>query len=424
MQDKSHFNTRSEIWIINQYAITPDLPGGTRHYDFGCELVNSGYLVRIFASDVNLALRTRTKLPDEQLWREEDFNGVRFIWVRAATYQANDWRRAWNMLSFGANVLRVGLALRGLRPRTIIGSSPHPFAALSAYVLAKLKGARFVLELRDLWPQALVDMGGLSERSLVVKGMRILEFFLYRVAESIIVLAPGSESYLLKRGVPKRKIVYIPNGVHLRNFSVDSPGDSISFMDVVPLTDGDKKDNRFFTIVYTGAHGPANSLDTVLGAARLLVDRPDIRFILVGDGPSKASLVKKASELNLPNVLFLEPVPKNEIPRLLTRADATLITLRAADAFAYAVSPNKLFDYMAAGKPVLCAVPGDMARLVEENCVGFSIEPENPEALAKAVLRLKDMPHEERAAMGQRGRELIERCYSREQLAKELMRVL
>ncbi|MGE5483297.1 MAG: glycosyltransferase, partial [Bacteroidota bacterium] len=154
MQDAPHPGQGPEIWMINQYSITPDLPGGTRHYDFGCELVKSGYRVRIFASDVNLALRTHTKLRNGELWREENVNGVRFVWVRAAEYRINNWRRAWNMLSFAANVLRVGLRLSNCRPRTIIGSSPHPFAALGAWALAKLKRAHFVLELRDLWPQA------------------------------------------------------------------------------------------------------------------------------------------------------------------------------------------------------------------------------------------------------------------------------
>lgn len=417
---------QQEVWMINQYAITPDLPGGTRHYDFGCELAKAGYLVRIFASDVNLALRKHTKLQDGQLWREDVVNGVHFVWVRAAIYQVNDWRRVWNMLTFTFNVVRVGLYFKhaGARPRSIIGSSPHPFAALSAWALAKAHRARFILELRDLWPQALVDMGGLSERSPVVKGMRLLERFLYRVAEKIIILAPGSERYLVQKGVPKEKLVYIPNGVHLGNFQ--------GIPQVMNDLRGDMEADRArgsatpaaFTVMYTGAHGPANSLETVLEAARLLEDRRDIRMVLVGDGPSKRELIQKAKALRLTNVQFMDPVPKNQIPNLLASADATLITLRAAEAFSYAVSPNKLFDYMAAGRPVLCAVPGDMARLVEESGAGVAVEPENPEALARAVKRLADSPVEEREDMGRRGRAFVEAHYSREKLAQRLAEIL
>ncbi|MEW6227086.1 MAG: glycosyltransferase family 4 protein, partial [Bacillota bacterium] len=209
-----------EVWIVNQYAITPDLPGGTRHYDFGVELVKMGYEVRIFASDVNLALRQHTKLEPGELYREESINGVRFVWVRAATYQKNDWRRAWNMLSFAFNACRVGAARLGGRPEAIIGSSPHPFAALAAWVISKIKRSRFMLELRDLWPQVLVDMGGVSERSVPARVLRLVERFLYRVASRIIILATGSREYLLRRGVLSDKVVYIPNGVHLMNFQV------------------------------------------------------------------------------------------------------------------------------------------------------------------------------------------------------------
>lgn len=179
-----------------------------------------------------------------------------------------------------------------------------------------------------------------------------------------------------------------------------------------------------FTVIYTGAHGPANSLETVLEAASLLTSHAEIRFVLVGDGPSKASLVEKADKLKLSNFRFLDPVPKEQIPILLASADAALITLRAVDAFAYAISPNKLFDYMAAGKPVLSAVPGDIARLVEDTRTGVAIEPEKPKALADAIVRLYQTPVEERMAMGRRGQMLIQERYSREQLAKKLLAIL
>lgn len=411
---------RPEIWIINQYAITPDLPGGTRHYDFGCELVKKGYQVRIFACDVNLALRCHTKLKGNEMWREEEVNGVRFVWVRSATYQRNDWRRVWNMLSFSLNVYRVGVALKE-RPRAIIGSSPHPFAAFAAWAISRQKHSEFILELRDLWPQALVDMGGMSERSIQAKLLRLLERFLYRSAARIIVLALGSRDYLIRRGVPPEKIAYIPNGVHLKNFAVTCVGES-------PAATTSRLRAKFgfdrFTIVYAGAHGPANALETVLRAADLLRARKDIEFVLVGDGPSKCALVQEASRLKLNNVRFMDPVPKEQIPDLLSASDVTLVTLRAVDTFSYAVSPNKLFDYMAAGKPVICAIPGDMARLVTENDAGIAVEPENPEALARAVERMLDMTDAERIAMGRRGRDLVEREFSREKLADKLFAAL
>lgn len=404
-----------EIWMINHYAITPDLPGGTRHYDFGCELKKAGFTVRIFASDVNHALRRHVKLKDRRLWTVESVNGVDFIWVRTADYQRNDWRRAWNMLSFAFNVLRVGFRVKGF-PHAIIGSSPHLFAALSAWWLAKRKGASFILELRDLWPQALVDMG-LPESSIMVRLLRIIEKFLYTVADKIIILAHGSYSYLVNRGVTPGKIVYIPNGVHLGNFRLDNHQKT-------RLQARARFGFTRFTVVYTGAHGPANALETILGAADLLRGRNDVEFVLVGDGQVKDELLRKAAGLKLENVRFLPPVPKNEVPELLAAADAAVITLRAVDAFSYGVSPNKLFDYMAACKPVICAIPGEMTWLVEQNKAGMTVEAENPGAIASAVEQILAMNEEERAAMGRRGRALIEREFSREILAKRLLECL
>jgi len=424
--------------MINQYAVTPDLPGGTRHYDFGCELAKKGYTVRIFASDVNLSLRRHTKLRTGELFREENVNGVRFVWVKAAEYRKNDWRRILNMLTFAANVCRVGFQLRA-GPRAIIGSSPHPFAAFSAWLLSRVKHSRFILELRDLWPQALIDMGGMREGSVSARLLRLLEKFLYRVADKIIILALGSRDYLLKRNVPADRIVYIPNGVHLSNFVFDNSSkfipDKLSGTDTPnPVCSADKRKfasdlrKKFafdrFTVIYTGAHGPANALNTILGAADLLRDRPDIQFVLVGDGPSKVSLVQEAKRLNLENVRFMDPVPKEDIPELLAAADAAVITLRSVDAFSYAISPNKLFDYMAAARPIICAVPGDIADLVTDNKAGLTVEPENLWALAEAVKKMVDMSERERESMGQSGRRIVEVRFSRERLADNLAAIL
>lgn len=408
------------VWMINQYAITPDLPGGTRHFDFGCELVKRGYEVYIFASDINLGLRKHMKLRPGELWREEEIEGVRFIWVRAALYEKNDWRRAWNMLSFSWNVRRVAKQISS-KPDVIIGSSPHPFAALAADNLAKRFGVRFVLELRDLWPQALIDMGGISEPGLISSVLRAIEKQLYRDAHRIVVLARGSSNYLIARGVAPEQIMYIPNGVHLANFALGDVGEA----DVGQTRWRDDFGFSCFTIVYTGAHGPANSLDTVLGAARILSARNrSIQFVLVGDGPSKANLTRQSQEFGLTNVRFMDPMPKKRIPKLLASADAAVITLAAVDTYSYGISPNKLFDYMAAGKPVICAVPGDMAELVEANEAGISTEPENPEALARAAEKLFGMSNKDRQIMGQSGQSLVAREFSRQVLIDRLIDIL
>jgi glycosyltransferase involved in cell wall biosynthesis len=403
-----------ELWWVNQYAITPDLPGGTRHYDLGVEMARRGFRVRIFASDVNLALRRRTKLQPGQLFTVEEREGVEFVWVQSAEYQINNWRRTWNMLSFSRNFMRVARRLGAAgHPAVVIGSSPHPFAALAAERMASNFKARFFLELRDLWPQALIDISGLSEWHPAVITMRMLERYLYARADRLIILAEGSRRYLEERGVPGERTVFLPNGVHLGHFR--------------PRLSREEARQRYgfdqFTIVYAGAHGPANNLETVVRAAQLVEDLP-VEFVLVGDGPAKAQLVEGAARARVTNVRFLDPVSKGDVADVLLAADAGVITLKNARAFEYGISPNKLFDYMAASRPVLCSVPGDMARMVQEAQAGVICTPEDPQSLADAVRHMVALPAAEREVFGSNGRDYVSRHFRRETLADRLAQVL
>jgi len=401
-----------EIWMVNHYAISPDLPGGTRHYDFACELVKKGYRVKIFACDVILGKsEEHAKLEERESYSVENINGVEFIWVRAATYERNNWRRAYNMLTFSNNCYKMGCKFKD-KPEVIIGSSPHPFAAFAAAKLARKLKAKFFLELRDLWPQVIVDMGKLNEYHPITKAMRLLEKYLYRAADKIIVLAEGSKKYLIeKNGIKESKILYLPNGVHLNNFSCQKDRDVL------------RKLYNFtkFTLIYTGAHGPANSLDTILRAADRLRENKDIEIVLVGDGILKEKLLKQAKEMRLNNVRFFNPVSKTEIPGILRAADAAIITLKKVKVFSYGVSPNKLFDYMAARKPIICAVEGEMAEKVENIGCGISIMPEDEKLMADAIIQLVNLPQNELKKMGDNGYEEIKKNYSREKLAQKLI---
>ncbi len=402
-----------EIWFINQYAVTPDLPGGTRHYDFGVELAKAGYSVRIFAATVNLALRRQIRNPGEKLWLEEPVDSVLFEWVRTGVHRHNDWRRALGMFNFSWNAFHTGLR-QDVRPHLIVGSSPQPLAALAAYCLARRLGSRFILEVRDLWPQVLIDMKAVSAAHPAVWILRWIERFLYRHADSIIVLARGSVAYLRKKGVPGDRISYIPNGAHPKHYTTRRTREEARLL----------YGFRRFTVIYTGAHGPANALHTILEAAAEVSNEPGIEFVLVGDGPTKPGLQAQARKMGLNNLRFEEPVPKSDIPDLLFAADAAVITLKDAQAFYYAVSPNKLFDYLAAGKPVLCAAPGDMATMVEQHGCGLTAPAEDGKALASRVRSLAALPEEKRCQMGARGQQLVFNQFSRHKLVEKLIELI
>lgn len=394
------------LWV-NHFAVAPEDGGATRHYEVGRELARRGWRVHIAASDFHLHRRAYTRR-DGEADRDpvtESRDGVHLHWLWAAAYRSNNWRRAWNWLSFSRSLLRWG---RGATvPDVVIGSSPHLFAALAARRLAKRWGVPFVLEVRDLWPENLAAMG--RRKGPAYHLLDRIAWSLYRRSERIVVLARGSGRYLAERGVEPSKIVYVPNGVDAAAFAaVERP----------------ERNGERFTAVYAGAHGPANGLDLVLDAATRLRDDPRIRFLLVGDGPSKPELVADARRRRLTNVEFRDPVAKDSIPRLLAGADAGLMVLKDTPLFRFGVSPNKLFDYLAAELPVVCNVPGEVAEMLERAGAGEQAEAGSAPSLAAAVRRMADRPRAERRALGRAGREWVAREHGRPVLARRLDQAL
>jgi len=405
------------IWIFNHYALPPDLPGGTRHYDLGQELVKRGHRVAIFAASFHHYLHRETRLQPGEKWKIEDVNGVKFVWIRTPPYWRNDWRRVRNMVIFALRAWWLGRKLTKLvpeigKPDVVIGSSPHLLTPLAAYWVARHHRVSFVMEVRDLWPQTIIDMGELSARNPITKALQVLERFLYRRAERIIALLPLAHEYITACGVPREKIAWIPNGVDLSRF-----GDF--------KVSASSESERVFKVMYLGAHGQANALDVLIQAAKVIQDQGyhEIRFVLVGDGPEKPKLMVLAKELGLHNVEFRDPVPKSEVANVLHEADAFFVQLGGTEVYRYGISSNKLFDFMAAGKPVFSSAAAPKNPVEEAGC-GFTIPPRDPDALAEAVIQLYQMSPEERAEMGKRGREYVEKHHDICKLAAHLERVL
>jgi len=397
------------LWV-NQFALLPSDGGGTRHFELGRELVRRGWRVTVIASDFHLHRRaySRRSGPDDREPVREMVEGVEMVWLWAAPYQANDWRRAWNWLSFARSVRRYCATLA--KPDVVIGSSPQLFAARAAHHVALSFAVPFVFEVRDLWPESLLAAGGRAGPAYYV--LHRVAAKLYRAAERILVLARGTADYLVERGIPQRKLIHVPNGVDVESVRPASPSPS-----------GRKQ----FTVVYAGAHGAANGLDRILDAAALLGQSSGgstVRFLFVGDGPAKSQLQSDAVRRGLNSVEFRDTVSRPELVAIFAGVDAGLMILRDAPLFSFAVSPNKLFDYLAAALPVICNVPGEVARMVNESGAGVQARDSSGEALAEAIVTLQSLPPEERHAMGASGRQWVEREHSREVLGARLDRFL
>lgn len=414
---------RPRLLWVNHFAVTPGEGGTTRHFELGRELGRRGWRVTVAASDFTYQRRryTRRQSEGERAPIPETLDEVQLLWLWAAAYDRNDWRRAWNWLSFGRSLLQWGRA-RGStavegRPDVVIGSSPSLFAALAAHRLARRWRVPFVLEVRDIWPESLLAVGGRRGPGyLVLAGVAR---YLYRRADRVVVLARGTAQHLQKIGIPESRIDLVPNGVDAATFHPRTAPEPASDAEA-----GSDPNPETFTLAYTGAHGPANGLDVVLDAAEALKDRPRIRFLLVGDGPAKAELMESARQRRLDNVEFHRPVAKEDLPTILERVDAGLMVLRDADLFAYGVSPNKLFDYCAASLPVVCNVPGEVAGMVQRAGAGEQAESGSGAALAEAILRLEGRSAQQRHAMGQSGREWVVREHDRPVVAARLDEIL
>lgn len=407
-----------KIWIFNHYAITPDMSGGTRHYDLAKELVKYGYDVTIFASGFDHMTKRYVKITPEEKFRIESYDKVKFVWIDTTPYYGNDFNRIKNMLSYAINIIRI--AGRFDRPDIIIGSSMHPFAVIAAWWLSKKFGARFFFEVRDLWPQTAIDMKALKPSSPIARLLCLWEKFMYKKAEKIIVLLPNAADYIVKKGISKDKIIWIPNGVDLSRYE-DMNYENI---DIEILNVFDKYKYKF-KVVYTGAHGPANGLDLVIDAAKLMEEKDDdsIQFLLIGDGPEKQNLIDMAKKFSLSNICFLDPVPKLYMPYVLKKADLLLHCLKPMDVFKHGISPNKMFDYLASGKPIIMSVNASN-NIVEDAKAGISVKPGDPGELVKGILKFKNMSENERSAMGQNGYEYVKKYFSTAVLAEKMIKEL
>ncbi len=390
------------IWIVNHYAIPPSQSGGTRHYSLAKHLQARGHKVLIVAASFGLQSATGRTMSGEAEHANHD--GVPFLYLNVPPYAGNSIGRIRNMLSFARAVGKLPLHAEG-RPDVILGSSPHLFAADAAMRLARRLGSRFVLEVRDVWPQSLIDIAGVSPGHPFVRWLAVLERKLYRGADAIVSLLPGVGKHVATFGVPEHRVTWVPNGFELTLLPEPT---------APPL--GEK-----FTMAYAGSMGVANAMDSVIEAARIIEERSPgkISFELYGAGTERARLEAMAPQ----NVHFRGTVPKVAMLQELSRANAFIAVARKTELYRFGLSFNKLFDYMAACRPTLFSVDLEENPIQEANA-GIIVPAEDSQAIADAAIRLSSMPREDLVAMGERGRALVEEKYSMERLAAILEQVL
>lgn len=380
------------IWLINQYATTAQTGIGGRHLYLARELANRGHRVYLIAARWHHLLRDADG--SEAAPVIEEIDGFNFVRIPTPRYRhAHDKKRTLNWLLFTWRLSQLHRVIPS-RPDAILYSSPAPFGFLGAERLARRFGARLVFEVRDIWPLTLVELGGHSARHPLIRMMQWVEDRAYRKADRVVSNLPGAVEHMVARGMERGKFSWIPNGF--------SKSDAVAPTDL-PECSKDQPPRDRFVVGYAGTLGLANALDNLLAAAERLRDRTDIAFVLVGNGREKDRLHAATRARGLENVHFIEAVPKGMVQAMLESFDVCYIGWLNLPLYRYGISANKIFDYLYSGRPIVHAFSGAYDP-VEVYGAGVTVPAEDPSALAEAILKLRDLPPEQRRRMGENGR--------------------
>lgn len=372
MQFKSAKNQKKRIIIINHYGRTPESRGTTRHFDMAKKIAQN------FNAEVELWIcgndRQLGTIHESLKWKiisSQKYDNIKVVRIRSISdKKGNGFRRQLNITIFS---IITGLMILFGRKKDLVILSVPPLSFFNALMI-KLRNIKLVVDVEDLWPLFLKDLG--LKNKFVLTIMEKTANYLYNKADAIDTVSESMKEFVKGRLKNKNKLIWVsPLGVNVKKYSTAK----------ISKKNYSWKDK--FSVIYAGAHGKANGLKTILDAAKILSNYNDIAIVLIGDGGEKQSLIKYAKRNNLKNVFFEKAVPHDSVPSVLKLADVCITHLKKVDSFKY-VRPNKIFEYMAVSKPIICGIHGEAADIVTQAKAGIVVEPENPIAIADAIIKL------------------------------------
>jgi len=377
---------KQNVWILNHYAGPPEICGGIRHFEFAKNLIQKGYKVKVFAANSTHKADT-VKLEKNALFSYQIYDDVPFIFIKARNYN-NELKRIFNMIDFSRGLLKASRKFDNPKPDVILASSVHPLTWLSGLKLAKRYKAEFIAETRDLWPATLISMEQFGEKSIPAKILYAIEKKIYTKADKLIFTIPGGKDYLKDKNINRKNVFYINNGVNLESFQKNINENQYKDPDLY------KKDT--FKVIYTGAISKFNGLLHLAETAKLIQNNPNkkITFLIWGDGTEKEKLRKKIKTEKIKNMIIKDNVEKKYIPSILNQGDANLLLGIDIEINKYGISPNKLFDYFAAGKPVISnkRVGYD---IIEKYNAGITVKDQSIKRLANSIIEVSELKEQE-----------------------------
>ena len=405
------------ILLINHYAGSPQYGMEYRPYYLAKEWANMGHRVAIVSASFS---HLRSKQPNVKgNINKELIDNILYIWIKTPSYKGNNLKRILNMLTFISKLMSLSKRLSSqFKPDVVIASSTYPLDIFPAYLISRFSKAKLIFEVHDLWPLTPIELGGMPKWHPFIVVMQIAEDFAYKHADKVVSILPKALEYMVSRGLDPKKFVHIPNGIDISEWQPLNTQLPEEHKEAIYKL---KKEGKFL-VGYAGSFGVANALDYFVKSATYLKNLPVV-LVLIGQGPEKENLQKYVELNKLDNVIFLPPVSKNLIPLLLKEMDILYIGWRRNKLYRYGVSPNKLFDYMMAGKPIIHAIEAGNDLVKESGC-GISIPPEDPIAIAEAIKKLIEMSPTEREEMGKRGREYVIKNHDYKVLAQKFLEAI
>lgn len=378
-----------KIWIFNHYGTNQFIEHGGRHINFAKNLIKAGYDTTIFVasslhnSDTNL-------IQDNELYLRDSSEEVPFVFVKTGSYSGNGMGRIKNMFQYYFRIFKVAKNFE--KPDVIIGSSVHPLSCVAAIKMAKKYKCKCIVEIRDLWPESIVVYSKISKKNPIIWMLYKLEKWIYKSADELIFTMEGGSDYITEKGWDKdidhNKVHNINNGVDLVRFNYDKE----QYM----LVDEDLDHTETFKVIYTGSIRKVNNISMIVDTASYMQANgySYIKFLVYGDGNEREELEKRCKDENLNNIVFKGQVDKKFIPYILSRSDLNLMHVQQTDIMKYGCSLNKLFEYLASGKPILSDLIVGYDLLERYNC-GVTLKDISAQVISSEIIKIYNLPKEE-----------------------------
>jgi glycosyltransferase involved in cell wall biosynthesis len=391
---------KKKIWIMNHYATNMYFNKGGRHYWFAENLIKKGYEPTIFCS--NIRHNTFDVIDvGSRLYSTEVEENIPFVFVKTPHYKGNGKSRIINMVSFYKNLFPVAkeYSMKYGKPDIILASSVHPLTLVAGIKIAKKFNVPCICEVRDLWPESIFAFDKAKEKSIIGKILIAGEHWIYKNADALIFTKEGDTDYIKEKkwdtmqggNINLDKAYYINNGVDIEAFNNSIYTNVIDDIDL---------ETEKFNVVYVGAIRPVNNVGNILDAAKLLKDNKDIQFLIYGDGNQKEMLEKRIADEGLTNVKMKGFVNKKFIPYILSKSSVNILNYSNTQYnWSRGNSSNKLFEYMASGKPIISTVKMGYSIIEKYNC-GLELEDSTPQDLVEAILKIKSMSKQEYQKIG------------------------